>query len=158
MRRLRAALAALAVACLAGCYDIGTPVITLEDARALPWLIGEWNFPSGRQVIVFAGNHPNEYRYRDISGQNVATGTLRAVPLGAELYLVQATDDNDDVAALFFRRHTDGSVKELTPNDKVIALAKRFGVTIDDLEEFTIVDGTPAQIRAFLLAHTPAHF
>ena len=157
---MRRALAALALLLLSACYDIGAPVIDLRDAQAIPWVVGEWVFPGDRQIFVFAGAYPNEYRYRDVTGNIVSTGTFRAVPLGGELYLVQAVDDRDGgVAALYYRRRPDGTIAELKVNDAVFDLAKRFGVTLDDLEEDGLVlDGPPAKVRAFLLAHTPAHF
>lgn len=157
--RVRRALAAATLFLLAGCYDIGAPVIDLRDAHALPWMVGEWEFPHGREVVVFQGNHPNEYRYRDVTAQRVSTGTFRAVPLGGEIYLVQTIGEDGDVAALFFRRHPDGSIGELKVNKAVFDLAKRFGVALDDLDDgVLILDGSAAAVRAFLLAHRPAHF
>ena len=156
---MRRALAALALLLLSACYDIGAPAIDLRDAQALPWVVGTWEFPRGREVVVFEGDHPNEYRYRDVTGRSVSTGTFRAVALGGEIYLVQAIGDNGDVAALFFRRHPDGGIVELKVSDSVFDLAKRFDVALDDLDDDgLILDGPPAKVRAFLLAHTPAHF
>ncbi len=156
---VRRVLAAAALFLLAGCYDIGAPVIDLRDAQALPWVVGEWEFPHGREVAVFQGDHPNEYRYRDVTARSVGTGTFRAVPLGGETYLVQAIGDNGDVAVLFFRRHPDGGIAELKGNNAVFDLAKRFGVELDDLDgDGLILDGSAAKVRAFLLAHTPEHF
>jgi hypothetical protein len=158
MSRLRAAWVLFVVMLVSGCYDIGTPVIELRDAQAIPWVVDTWTFPRGNQLVVYQGGAANEYRYRRVSGSNVSTGTFRAVALGGNIYLIQAIDDSGDVFALFYRRAADGSIHELNVSDRVKDLARRFGVTIDDIDGGLMLDGPAAQVRAFLLAHTPAHF
>lgn len=157
---LRSALAALVLVVVAGCYDLNKrPVVELGDAQAIPWVVGEWEFPKNRQIVVFAGDHPNEYRFREISGKSVVTGTFRAVSLGGGYYLVQVITDGGEVSVLYYRRDPDGQVAELDVRDNVFDLAKQFGVTIEEDEEILMyfLDGPPARVRAFLLAHKPEH-
>ncbi|MFN0044581.1 MAG: hypothetical protein ACKVSF_15370 [Alphaproteobacteria bacterium] len=155
-RLVRAALVFSTLFWLGGCYELAESAIDLRDARELPWIEGEWVF-GGRRVFVFAGDSAKEYRYREITGTNIATGTLRAVPLGAELFLVQAREDSGTIVALFYRLRPDGGADELEPNDRVAELARRFGVSIgDDIDP--VLSGSRGDVRAFLLAHTWEHF
>lgn len=156
-RLVRAALFLPALLWLGGCYELAEAVIDLRDARELPWIEGEWRLSGQRRVFVFAGDAPNEYRYREIAGASVGTGTLRVVPLAVELFLVQARADDGTVVVLFYRLRPDGGVDELEPNDRAFELAKRFGVSLGgDVDP--VLAGSRAQLHAFLLAHTWEHF
>ena len=156
-RLVRAALLLSILFWLGGCYELAETAIDLRDARELPWIEGEWHLSGQRQVLVFAGEVPNEYRYREIAGTSITTGTLRVVPLGAELFLVQAREDSGTIVALFYRLRPDGGADELEPNDRVADLAGRFGVSLgDDVDP--VLSGSTGNVRAFLLAHTWEHF
>jgi hypothetical protein len=161
-KRPHRVLAVFALSLLASCYDIGTPVIDPRDASAVPWLMGEWNFARDGKAVVWAGDRPNQYRFRAVWKDDVHTGTLRAVTLGGGYYLLQLEQDSGDVAAIYVHydpnRAVRGRLVDLSP--AIDKLASRFGVdVVEDVDEvFWRLSGPPAQVRAFLLAHTPAHF
>lgn len=159
-RRLwRLALAGWAVAGLAACFELKEPVIGLDIARAVPGVEGEWTTPDEDTVVIFPGDHPNEYRFRLTDIENdVDTGRLRLVPLGGALYLAQAeVDGTGEVFILYFKAKDGGRYEQLEPNEQAAGLASRYGVTVEDLGYGYEVDGSPAKVRNYILALGPEH-
>jgi len=84
------------------------------------------------------------------------------VVLGDGYYLLQLEQDGGNVAAIYVHYDPNRKVRGrlLDVNPSIHELASRFGVeVVDDVEELLWhLSGPPAKVRAFLLAHTPAHF
>ena len=149
----------MAAAGLSACFELKEPVIGLDIARAVPGVEGEWTTPDDDTVIIFPGDHPNEYRFRLTDIENkVDTGRLRLVPLGGALYLAQAeVDGTGEVFILYFKAKDGGRYEQLEANEQGAALAARYGVTVQDFGFGYEVGGPSAKVRNYILALGPEH-
>lgn len=148
---------------LAGCYETDQEIITIDRAVQIPGLPGEFDDGDGGSKTISPVPFANEYRFAQTSSEGETSyGTLRAIPIVGDIYLVQAQYDGEATYILVFYEfttHAGRKLKELEPDEPVEHLAAQYGVTIE-LDEWGVgfLYGSRSDILAFLLAHRGIRF
>lgn len=145
----------------AACYETDQEVIRIDQAVAVPDLVGSYTEDLNELTIdITAVPYSNEYRYREVAENGkVETGTLRIIPLRDTIYLVQSTTDGHPGYILAFYDFR-GSEKTYETMDadaseaELVALATQYGVSLTEGDDaYYRMSGSPDNMLAFLLAH-----
>jgi hypothetical protein len=163
IRLLRSCLV-LACLAVAGCYEVDKEIITEDLAEQVPYIGGSAQLTSGGTLQLSKSDFNNDYRFVQIDTDGTRrNGTMRAMRIRDDLYVVQARYDDENQYYLIFERITARDFKpyRASPNSAIEDLAKSYNVTLDDDpsdENSFSLSGNRADILNFLRAHRDLNF
>ncbi len=141
-----------------GCYEVDQEVISPADAAQVAGLAGSYTSYDGSTVISEVVG-TNDYRFRKIPVRGtIGVGSMRAVPLRDNIYIVQIKYDNEPGYFIDFMEFNGDRFIELTfdmPDGERTRLAGDFNVKFEDdfIIESLYLKGDRVDILSFLKAH-----
>ena len=154
-------LLGLCLLLLGGCYELGREVIPADRAELIPFTGTTIEWTNGNISRFSRTPYGNEYRFEHTESSEVTTGTFRAMRITGNIYALQLHSDKEmNTWYIRFYAIDANHVQEVGPDDddRVAVLAERYGVTLDDLGDSTVVKGAPRDILEFIRAHAGVTF